>query len=208
MTSATPPGVDESTAGGAAPRAPTRSRPMIAAFNGTVIIFLLVAAVVIWRHERAKKPAVVALAPQEEPAHLGVLTVTLFFASRDAGELVAERREIAAGDGGIETMVRRVIDELGRGPAAGGSPVLPEGAALQTVFQDSDGIVYLDFSEAFRSRHWGGAAGERLTIEALRRTIAANFAAIQSVRVLVAGESVESIAGHIGVAHPITVGGR
>jgi Sporulation and spore germination len=213
MKPATPPAqsrVEDEGAGGASgagASGPRRSKLVMAAFNVVVIIFLIVAAVVIWGKPRKKTQKTVSV-PAEAQAEPGVLTVTLFFAARDAQSLVPERREIATQGGALEENIRSVIAELAIGPSGEAARVLPEGAALRAAFLDGEGNLYLDFGQELRSQHWGGAAGERLTIEALRQTIAANFAAVRSVRVLVGGEPIESIAGHIDAQQPITVGGR
>jgi hypothetical protein len=186
---------------------PARSKIVMAAVSATVLIFLIVAGVMMLGKPR-KAPLKPVSLPAETEAEPGVLTVTLFFATPDAEGLVPERREIATKGGAIEDNIRSVIAELVSGPSGKAARVLPEGAALNTVFQDNEGNLYLDFGDELQSQHWGGASAERLTIESIRQTIAANFATVRSVRVLVGGEPIESIAGHMDAKQAIAVGGR
>jgi hypothetical protein len=177
----------------------------MAVFNATVFIFLVVAAVFVFKHRGADKAQDAAPIPPELAAREGFTTITLFFGDADAFGLIPETREIPAEEGGFEARVRRVITELAAGPHGAGMPVLPEGTEVLRLFRDFDGTLFLDMNASFRDRHWGGAAGELLTLNALRQTIAANFAEVRGLQLLVEGDVVESIAGHVVADHPIPV---
>lgn len=181
---------------------------MMLIFNTAVIVFLIVAAISVLRHKGKKEEIPVAVVPIETPREEGVISVTLFFASKDAEGLVPERRDIAVGTDAIESAVRVVIGELAAGPKGEGAPVLPSGAAVERVFLDDEGMLTLDFDPSLREQHWGGTAAERLTLEALRQTIAVNFASVRSIQILIAGEAVESIGGHLDAMRALPVGGR
>lgn len=202
MSEPTP--ADSSTPGGG-----RRANPMMLVFNTAVLVFLVVAGISVLRHKgKAPEETPLAVAPSAAPHEEGVLSVTLFFASADAQRLVPERREIAAGSDAIEATVRSVIGELAAGPTGDGAPVLPPGAIVERVFLDDEGTLTLDFDPSLRDSHWGGTAAERLTLEALRQTIAVNFSSVRSIQILVAGEPVETIGGHLDAMRALPAGGR
>lgn len=180
-------------------------RHVMAIFNLSVIIFLLVAAVSVWKHRGKGGPEQLAETEELQPAREGFVTVTLFFADSDGAGLLSETREVPAAEGDFEARVRCVIDELASGPEGDGAPVLPPDTEVLRLFKDFEGTLYLDMNAAFRTGHWGGAAGELMTIHALRRTIAANFPEVHGMQLLVDGEVVETIAGHVTANQPIPV---
>jgi len=191
-----------------AARGPGRGNPIMLIFNTAVLVFLIVAGVSVLRHKEKKVEAPAVPVTSEAPSEEGVLSVTLFFASKDAERLVAERREIPVRNGEIESVARSVIGELAAGPKGDGAPVLPPGAVVERVFFDDEGTLTLDFHPSLRDQHWGGAAAERLTLDALRQTIAVNFSSVRSVQILVAGETVETIGGHLDAVRALPAGGR
>lgn len=130
-----------------------------------------------------------------------------FFGEPDAEGLRRELREVPAG-GGVEEDARILVGELLRGPRDSGAlPSLPEGTRLLRAFYDERaGILYLDFSDELRTNHWGGSAGELLTVRSLVATVAANLATVRAVQILVDGHEVETLAGHVELSEPFDVG--
>lgn len=168
---------------------------------GTVASVLLFAVVlggltVALRRER------VEVAPPGEDAPAGSRTVELRFPARDGG-IIPERREILGGES-LEGDVRRVVDELIRGSDAGLSP-LPPSTRLLGVFFDGEGGLVLNFSDDLRTDHPGGSAAESATLRCLVGTLAANFASIDDVTLLVDGEPVPTLAGHADLSAPLGV---
>ena len=98
------------------------------------------------------------------------------------------------------------MEELLRGPTSDAVSPLPEGTKLRRAYLDERSkVLYLDFSRELRTRHWGGSAGELLTIRALVTTIAANMPEVEAVQILVEGHEVETIAGHVETSEPFPV---
>ena len=193
----------------AAPEKPKRrlAPAVFATINSAVLVFLVVAAVSVWRNK--KKTAEVAPRGAEAPAVVepeedAVMTATLFFARKEGEGLVPEPREVAV-RGGEEDAIRRVVEELARGPRGDGAPVLPSGTRVLRVFRNREGTVFLDLSGEFRQGHWGGAAAEEATVTALTSTLAAGFPDVRAMQILVEGAAVETIAGHVAIGDPIPV---
>ena len=144
----------------------------------------------------------VDVGPPAEEAPLGSRTVELRLPAADGG-IVSERREIVGGDF-LEADVRRVVEELILGSDTGLHP-LPPSTRLLDVFFDGDGGLVLNFSDDLRTDHPGGSAAEMATIRCLVGTLAANFAAIDRVTLLVDGESIPTLAGHADLSAPLEV---
>jgi Sporulation and spore germination len=138
--------------------------------------------------------------PEEEEG--GTRTVELRFPDARGGTVI-ETREIASGDH-LEKNVRRVVEELISGPESGVRP-LPAETRLLDVFFDGDGELTLNFSDDVRTDHPGGSAAEVVTLRCLVSTIAANFPAVDRVRVLVDGQTIPSLAGHVDLSRPLNV---
>jgi len=194
---------------GPPPKPKAKLAPAVFALvNLTVIVFLVVAAVVVWRHKKkvAESPTPTLVSPpRAETQEEAVMTATLFFARKDGDGLATETREIAVGAENDEGTIRLVIDELARGPRGDGAPVLPAGTRVLRVFRNREGTVFLDLSGEFRRGHWGGAAAEEATVRAITSTVAAGFPDVRAIQILVDGAPVETVAGHVAIGEPIPV---
>lgn len=165
---------------------------------GALVLFSLVLGglTVALRRER------VDVGPPAEDVPAGSRTVELLLPGPE-GELVSEQREVLGGDS-LELDVRRVVEELIRGSDTGLHP-LPPTTRLLDVFFDGEGGVVLNFSDDLRTDHPGGSAAEMATVRCLVGTLAANFASVDRVTVLVDGEQVPTLAGHADLASPLRV---
>jgi hypothetical protein len=161
-----------------------------------IVIACVVAAWLIWRR-MAGEPEV---AP---PVDVSVRTriVTLYFGSRDAGSLVPESREIRARDDVIGTL-RGVVEALISGPQDGGVPTLPAATRLLGAYI-SDGTAYLDFSSDIVDPSTGSTAGEYILIASVVNTVCSNFGEVGAVRILIEGEEVDTLGGHILISGPL-----
>lgn len=159
-------------------------------------VALLVALLLALRREDAPSVAPTAASLR------GTRTVELFLPGPE-GDLVRETREIEGGEF-LEEDVRRVIEELIAGSEEGVRP-LPASTRLLNVFHDEAGEITLNFSEHLRTDHPGGSEAELATLKSLVSTIAANFAGVDRVRILIDGEIVPTLAGHADISAPLPV---
>ena len=135
----------------------------------------------------------------------GVQSVRLVFASRGAGRTIEERREIVVMEDPA-SRARRIVEELVAGPAddeADGT--IPPSTRVLSVFFDGTGGAFVDFSKELVDDHPGGSTGELFTIRSIVKTLALNFPDIERVSILVDGDEVETIAGHIDASVPFPV---
>jgi spore germination protein GerM len=142
------------------------------------------------------EPAAVETAP---PATREVI---LYFASADGQTLVAENREIVECQVD-EDCLRSTVQALIDGPKGDLVPVLPEQVVLRGI-NAADSQVDLDFSQELVAAHPGGTQSELLTIYGLTDTLAVNFPHLRQVRILVEGEAVATLKGHVDLRQPIS----
>jgi spore germination protein GerM len=156
-----------------------------------------------WR-AAANAPASAASAPDTSAVPPGTRSVQLVFVSADAMSLITEQRQLPATNR-LEEELRAVLDALCAGPETRGAiGPIPRGARPLAVFYDErQGAVLVDFSRELRDNHPGGSAAERATVDAILRTIALNFPEVRACTLLVAGEQVETLAGHLALDQPL-----
>jgi spore germination protein GerM len=74
---------------------------------------------------------------------------------------------------------------------------------LLGAYQLGDTLV-LDFSRELQTNHSGGSAGELLTVYSIVNTLAENIHGISRVQILVEGNEVETLAGHLDLREPLS----
>ncbi|MBE0448250.1 MAG: GerMN domain-containing protein [Actinobacteria bacterium] len=126
------------------------------------------------------------------------IAVTLYFSDDQAEHLVPEIHQIKK----TSTVAKAAMEELIKGPAESGhhATIPPETKVLGVEINQN--IAYVNFSQELIDQHWGGSAGERMTIASIVDTLT-EFKSIQKVQILVEGKVVETIAGHSDVSKPL-----
>lgn len=74
------------------------------------------------------------------------------------------------------------------------SPI-PQGTQIKNV-HTKDGICYVDFSDSFRINHYGGSAGEMLTVYSVVNTLT-ELPDISRVQFLIEGDKTDFFKGHL-----------
>ncbi len=131
------------------------------------------------------------------PGKIKTKAITIYLSDPDGGYLKAERRRIKEGplDANIAEALKRLI-------ADGRAETIPYGTEL--IDLDIEGkTAYADFNGALKTNHSGGSTAEINTVYAIVNTITLNFPEIESVQILVEGEEVATLAGHIDISRPI-----
>lgn len=126
--------------------------------------------------------------------------VTLYFGDKQAMYLIPEEREVTKGD---ETLEAVIVRELIKGPQkAGSTRTIPDGTRLLSV-SVVNGVAYVNFSREFQTKHWGGSAGERMTIYSVVNSLC-KLPGIQKVQFLLEGNRQEAILGHLDTTRPLS----
>lgn len=80
--------------------------------------------------------------------------------------------------------------------------IFPRGAKLNSVTVEN-GTAYVDFSETLQRYFVGGSTGEELLVMSLVDTLT-EFPEIKRVQILIDGEEIETLAGHMDLSEPLT----
>lgn len=134
--------------------------------------------------------------PHRDPQEV---TVVLYFADAEAMYVWPEERVVEQGD---ESLPELLINELIAGPTSDDLHVtIPEETKLLGISIE-DGVAFVDFSEEIRTKHWGGSAGELMTVGSIVNTLT-ELPEIEAVQLLVDGKVEDAIWGHGVTSEPI-----
>lgn len=127
--------------------------------------------------------------------------VELYFSSKDAKYLVKETRQIPK-IGDTISQSKAVLNELIKGPTSKDLyPTIPEGTQIRELYLHEN-TAYIDFSKELIRNHIGGSSGEIHTIFSIVNTLTLNFPKIKYVQILVEGNEVETLTGHLDTTLP------
>jgi spore germination protein GerM len=100
---------------------------------------------------------------------------------------------------------KQVLNTLLAGPVDTELRTLPPDAALLSFYLLPDGTAIADFSEAFATSIPSGIESEQMAADSLRKTLEANVPQVRRLRILIHGQEVETLAGHLDLSQPFTV---
>jgi len=122
--------------------------------------------------------------------------ITLYFPADDGSGLVTETRQMlwAVAD---TDRIRQIVLALVEGPTKTHNRPLPPSTDIRAVFLTNDGTVYLDFSNDMLKGFAPGIQSETLTVYSIVDSLAANVPAVKKVKILLQGQEVETLDGHI-----------
>lgn len=131
--------------------------------------------------------------------------IALYFFQPETLELVDFPRELHLSSDKLERLKQIISALLEQSPPALTSTI-PNGTLLYEVYLDEQSTVYLDFSGALSAAHIGGTSAELLTVQTILKTVQANFGEqIQHVQILIEGQEVDTIAGHVDISKPLSL---
>ncbi len=130
------------------------------------------------------------------------IKVRLYFGSGTSKGLAIENREIKKQPRPVD-QAKEIVSELLLGPQSKDMvSTIPEGTGLRELYIDQDGCAYIDLSPHVSRNHPGGSYAELQTIYSLVNSLTANMASIKSVKILVDGGEINTLAGHIDTRNP------
>jgi hypothetical protein len=134
--------------------------------------------------------------PVAPPASGPTETVTLYVADDVAGVLRAQSAKIPL-PGGRQQRAEELVRALLRIYQQPDSPhPLAPAADIRSIYLIAPGVAVIDLNAPFADQHRSGILGEQLTINSLVETLAANVPGINRVKILVDGNTRETLAGH------------
>jgi Sporulation and spore germination len=103
---------------------------------------------------------------------------------------------------------KQVVNTLLAGPADSELRTLPPDAVLLAFYLLPDGTGIADFSEAMASSIPSGIGSEQLALDSITRTLAANVPQVMRLKILIHGQEVETLAGHLDLTGLFVVNPR
>jgi germination protein M len=153
---------------------------------------------------RPRESAPLKLSPRiATPPAAEKIRATLFFPFRDDGLLRPEERDVEKPVDAVG-FARELMREEIAGPK---DPLLvaalPAKFSLRNVFVPGNGQVVVDFNVDPAWARTAGSGDELAAVGAIVDTLLQNLAQTDRVRILVNGNPVETLAGHIDVSRPL-----
>lgn len=173
---------------------------------GVVVAFALVFAFFFFDRAEVLPPQPplppAASSPNTSPP---LQQIRLFFFQPESLELVDFPHELRLSNDKPERLKQIIIALLEASPSTL-TNAIPKGTLLYEVYLDDQFTAYLDFSGALSAAHIGGTAAELLTVQAILKTVQSNFSGdIQNVQLLIEGQEVDTIAGHVDISRPLSL---
>jgi hypothetical protein len=100
---------------------------------------------------------------------------------------------------------KEVLNTLLAGPVDPEARTLPPDAALLAFYLLPDGTGVADFSEALGTSIPSGIQSEQLAVDSIVRTLEADVPQVQRLKILIHGQEVETLAGHIDLTQTFRV---
>lgn len=100
---------------------------------------------------------------------------------------------------------KEILNTLLAGPVDPEARTLPPDAALLAFYILPDGTAVADFSEALANSIPSGIQSEQLAVDSITRTLEANVPQVQRLKILIHGQEVDTLAGHLDLALPFQV---
>lgn len=144
--------------------------------------------------EQARRELVQSLnAATDEPK----IKAKLFWAADgDDTELAASTVELPLSKDPV-LRAKQVLNTLLAGPVDAELRTLPPDAALLAFYILPDGTGVADFSEAMATSVPSGVQSEQLAVDSIARTLEANVPQVRRLKILIHGQEMETLAGHL-----------
>jgi Sporulation and spore germination len=100
---------------------------------------------------------------------------------------------------------KQVLNTLLAGPVDQEARTLPPDAALLAFYILPDGTAVADFSEPLGTSIPSGIQSEQTAVDSITRTLEANVPQVQRLKILIHGQEVDTLAGHLDLTQTFQV---
>ena len=100
---------------------------------------------------------------------------------------------------------KQVLNTLLAGPVDAESRTLPTDAVLLAFYLLPDGTGIADFSETLATSTPSGIESEQMAVDSITKTLEANVPQVQRLKILIHGQEVDSLAGHLDLTGTFVV---
>jgi spore germination protein GerM len=144
--------------------------------------------------EQARRELTEAVAPSPNDP---VVKVKMFWISaEDESALAPVTIQLALSKDPV-MRAKQAINTLLAGPVDSDLRTLPPDAALLAFYLLPDGTAVADFSEALATSTPSGIQSEQLAVDSIARTLEANVPRIKRLKILIHGQELDTLAGHV-----------
>jgi len=179
-------------------------RPLVVALLGVLTAVLIGVAGVVWV-PRWFAPATVEVPRPDVAAAAeatGRIRASLFYVAEDGLHLTAVDADVPYGASTAEQARALVEAQLQPAPAPLAQSIA-EGTPVRQIFIAEDGTAFVDLSKEAVANHRGGSLDELFAVYAIVNAVTVNLPAIKSVQILIDGQEVDTLAGHVDLRHPL-----
>jgi sporulation and spore germination protein len=186
-------------------------------FLGTLFVAVVIAAIYLPILRRNMRQAAKLQQQSEEQARRELtqppvinsgdprVKAKLFWASDAAdGSLIPVTVELPLSSDPV-LRSKQVLNTLFAGPVDTELRTLPPDAALLSFYLLPDGTAIADFSEALATSTPSGIESEQMAADSLTKTLEANVPQIRRLKILIHGQEIETLAGHLDLSQPFLV---
>jgi hypothetical protein len=103
---------------------------------------------------------------------------------------------------------KQVLNTLLAGPVDSELRTLPPDAVLLAFYLLPNGTAIADFSEALATATPSGLQSEQMAVDSITRTLESNVPRVQRLKILIHGQEVETLAGHLDLTGTFLVNTR
>jgi hypothetical protein len=139
-------------------------------------------------------PPVDKNALKKKEKHLAII----YFSDPQERFLLPEKRYVYNENDSAQR-VREIAKALLDGSKTGLVNTFPAGVSVRNVKVNKDGTAIINFSKNLTKLHPGGSTAEMATIYSLTNSVTENVSGIKEVKILVDGDELPSIKGHISI---------
>jgi sporulation and spore germination protein len=103
---------------------------------------------------------------------------------------------------------KQVLNTLLAGPVDAELRTLPPDAVLLAFYLLPDGTAIADFSEAMATATPSGIESEQMAVDSISKTLEANVPQVRWLKILVHGQEVDTLAGHLDLTRTFLVNAK
>ena len=188
------------------PASPSHGRRSLLIAGGAIVLALGLWAVIAglprWLAAPANGGGTAATPPPAATTEARKIQATLYYVSPDGTALVAATREVPYGSTPSE-QARHIVEAQVAPPPDGQQSAIPAGTTVRAVFLTNTHEAYVDLGGSIISGQSGGSLDEALAVYALVNAVAVNLPQVTAVQILVNGEEVDTLAGHLDLRAPL-----
>ena len=177
-------------------------RWVLLALGAGLLVAAIGVAVFVGPRLFAPETAVVPTSTETSADDSRRIRATLFYVAEDGLSLEAVDAEVPYGANNTEQARRLLQAQLqpARPPYA---QAIAEGTVIRQIFLTDSGDAFVDLSKEAVENHRGGSLDELFAVYAIVNTLTVNLPAVRHVQILIEGQEVDTLAGHVDLRHPL-----